>query len=303
MSENKDKKINLLKQMKDEGLITEQEYNEKIAIVEKEENKITKQTTTKNNKKEKDASQNSEQATEEKELGFWDQIRQIKENKGCFLGMNAIECFLYSTILFVVSLIVLLIIPKNLNALMYGSIITISSLVEGIILYSYNRKELTEYYKKTSISEIFSTVFPKIKGHISYAALMIVGFVIFCFVFYNHSIIGGNANTNDDNEITSDLWCGLYTKGLSTLNMGALYVFKNDLKENGSSICPPPNQCDMGFTLEGYVGVDVKFPNEEYVKEWKKYEKTCIIINGRMRFNEFRNSYEIHNPRFLNYAY
>ena len=83
MSENKDKKINLLKQMKDEGLITEQEYNEKIAIVEKEENKITKQTTTKNNKKakEKDASQNSEQATEEKERGFWDQIRQIKEKK------------------------------------------------------------------------------------------------------------------------------------------------------------------------------------------------------------------------------
>ena len=187
MSENKDKKINLLKQMKDEGLITEQEYNEKIAIVEKEENKITKQTTTKNNKKEKDASQNSEQATEEKELGFWDQIRQIKENKGCFLGMNAIECFLYSTILFVVSLIVLLIIPKNLNALMYGSIITIVSFVQCIILYSYNRKELTEYYKQTSLSEIFSTVFPKIKGHISYAALIIVGFVIFCFVAYGEN--------------------------------------------------------------------------------------------------------------------
>lgn len=47
MSENKDKKINLLKQMKDEGLITEQEYNEKIAIVKKEENKKTKQTITK----------------------------------------------------------------------------------------------------------------------------------------------------------------------------------------------------------------------------------------------------------------
>jgi len=103
MSENKDKKINLLKQMKDEGLITEQEYNEKIAIVEKEkkENKKTKQTTTKNNKKakEKDASPNNEQATEEKEQGFWKQVKkQLKEDKGCFFGMNAIECFLYSTI-------------------------------------------------------------------------------------------------------------------------------------------------------------------------------------------------------------
>jgi len=307
MSENKDKKINLLKQMKDEGLITEQEYNEKIAIVEKEkkENKKTKQTTTKNNKKakEKDASPNNEQATEEKEQGFWKQVKkQLKEDKGCFFGMNAIECFLYSTIVFFASLIVLLIVPKNLNALMYGSIITIVSLVQCIILYSYNRKELIEYYKKTSLSELFSTVFPQIKEYLRYAVLIMIGFVIFCFVFYNHSIIGANAN--DDNEITPDLWCGLYTGGLASVEGdGTLYVFKNDLKEDGSSICPPPNQCDMGFTLEGYVGVDMKFPNKEYAKEWKKYEKTCVIINGRMRFNEFWNRYEIHNPRFLNYAY
>ena len=189
MSENKDKKINLLKQMKDEGLITEQEYNEKIAIVEKEENKITKQTTTKNNKKakEKDASQNSEQATEEKELGFWEQIRQIKENKGCFWGMNAIECFLYSTIVFFASLNVMFIIPKTLNALMYGSIMVVVSLIQSIILYSYNKEEIIEYYQKNSFQELFSTVFPQIKGNLSYAALIMIGFIIFCFVAYGES--------------------------------------------------------------------------------------------------------------------
>lgn len=189
MSENKDKKINLLKQMKDEGLITEQEYNEKIAIVEKEkkENKKTKQIITKNNKKikEKNASQNSQKITEEKEQSFWKQVKkQLKEDKGCFWGMNAIECFLYSTIVFFASLNVIFIIPKNLNALMYGSIMVVVSLIQSIILYSYNKEEIIKYYKKNSFQELFSTVFPQIKGYIYSAIAVMLGFVVFCFVVF-----------------------------------------------------------------------------------------------------------------------
>lgn len=101
--------------------------------------------------------------------------------------MNAIECFLYSTIFFFASLNVMFIIPKNLNALMYGSIMVIISLIQSIILYSYNKEEIIEYYKKNSFQELFSTVFPKIKGYVYRAIAMMVGFVIFCFVFYGES--------------------------------------------------------------------------------------------------------------------